>query len=102
MDLMSTAQLLGNLGEFLGAIVVLISLIYLAVQVRRNTQQLESNEQALLRTESTAQHQQWSGWRKMQINDPQLIAVWLKGLKDFEGGHSRHGPVRGYLQNCYE
>ena len=85
MDLMSTAQLLGNLGEFLGAIVVLISLIYLAVQVRRNTQQLEGNEQALLRAESTAQHQQWSGWRKMQINDPQLIAVWLKGLKNFEG-----------------
>ena len=85
MDLMSITQLLGNLGEFLSAIVVFFSLIYLVVQVRRNTQQLESNEQALLRAESTAQHQQYSGWRKMQINDPQLIAVWLKGIEDFEG-----------------
>jgi hypothetical protein len=36
MDLMSTVQLLGNLEEFLGAIVVVITLLYLAVQVRQD------------------------------------------------------------------
>ena len=37
MDLMNTAQLLGNLGEFVGAIAVVVTLGYLAVQVRQNT-----------------------------------------------------------------
>jgi hypothetical protein len=34
MDLTSTAQLLGNLGEFVGAIAVVATLVYLAIQVR--------------------------------------------------------------------
>lgn len=37
MDLMSTAQLLGNLGEFVGAIAVVITLLYLVRQVHQST-----------------------------------------------------------------
>lgn len=35
MDLMATAQLLGNFGEFFGAIAVVATLIYLAAQVKQ-------------------------------------------------------------------
>jgi hypothetical protein len=49
MTLIETTQLLGNLGEFVGAIAVVVTLVYLAVQVRHsraateaNTKQLES------------------------------------------------------------
>ena len=42
MDLMSTAQLLGNFGEFFGAIAVVVTLIYLAGQLRQNTKALRS------------------------------------------------------------
>ena len=35
MDLMETAQLLGNFGEFLSAIAVLVTLVYLALQVKQ-------------------------------------------------------------------
>lgn len=38
MDLMTMAELLGNLGEFLAALAVLVTLIYLAIQTRLNTQ----------------------------------------------------------------
>jgi len=37
MELMSTAQLLGNFGEFVGAVAVVATLGYLAVQIRNNT-----------------------------------------------------------------
>ena len=37
MDLMDTAQLLGNFGEFVAAIGVVATLAYLAVQIRQNT-----------------------------------------------------------------
>ena len=47
MDLMSTAQLLGNLGEFLGAIAVVVTLFYLAVQVRHGKEATEANTHSL-------------------------------------------------------
>jgi hypothetical protein len=37
MDFMSAAQLLGNIGEFVGAILLFVSLIYIGVQIRQNT-----------------------------------------------------------------
>lgn len=48
MDLMSTAQLLGNFGEFVGSIGVLATLIYLAFQIRQNSASLRvSVEQSI-------------------------------------------------------
>jgi hypothetical protein len=44
-----TLETLGNVGEFLGAVAVLISLIYLARQIRQNTRMVRS-----------AAHQAWS------------------------------------------
>jgi hypothetical protein len=37
---MDSAQLLGNLGEFIGSIVIIATLIYLAMQVRQNSEHL--------------------------------------------------------------
>ena len=37
MNLMDTAQLLGNFGEFFGAIAVVATLAYLAVQIKQST-----------------------------------------------------------------
>lgn len=39
MDLMQTAQLLGNFGEFVGAVAVVATLGYLAVQIRNSNRQ---------------------------------------------------------------
>ncbi len=41
-----TLQNLGNLGEFIGAIAVVISLVYLAAQIRQNTRALHSSSYA--------------------------------------------------------
>ena len=37
MSTLEFSQLLGNYGEFIGAIAIVITLIYLAVQLRQNT-----------------------------------------------------------------
>lgn len=47
MDLMSTAQLLGNFGEFIGAIAVVVTLIYLTLQVRQGKKSLDANTKSL-------------------------------------------------------
>ena len=41
-----TLQDLGSLGEFIGAIAVVISLVYLAAQIRQNTRALHSSSYA--------------------------------------------------------
>ena len=41
MTLMETAQLLGNFGEFVGAIAVVATLVYLIVQVRHSVKNME-------------------------------------------------------------
>ncbi len=43
MTLMETSQLLGNLGEFVGAIAVVATLLYLATQVRNSTIQARAS-----------------------------------------------------------
>ena len=47
MTLMETAQLLGNFGEFVGAIAVVGTLVYLAVQVGQSKEALDANTRAL-------------------------------------------------------
>ena len=42
MTLMDTVQLLGSLGDFVGAILIAVTLIYLSVQVRQNTRALNT------------------------------------------------------------
>ena len=43
MDFVDTTQVLGNLGEFFGAIAVFATLAYLAVQIRQNTKAMRGS-----------------------------------------------------------
>jgi hypothetical protein len=54
MDLMSTSQLLGNIGEFLGSIAVFATLIYLSIQVKHSKQATEANTNIAERNHSLA------------------------------------------------
>jgi len=64
MDHQAFAQLLGNYGEFFGAIAVVVTLIYLAGQLRQNTRALRSasyehwNEVSSSFTDFLARHAQ--------------------------------------------
>ena len=54
MDLMDTAQLLGNIGEFVGAIAVVATLFYLAIQVRQSKAATEANTASLRENQKIA------------------------------------------------
>ena len=52
MDHHAFAQLLGNYGEFVGAIAVVVTLAYLAVQIRQNTASMnESRRMAITQSQ---------------------------------------------------
>jgi len=54
MILMETTQLLGNLGEFFGAIAVVATLFYLAVQVRHTKEATNANTKTLEESQKIA------------------------------------------------
>jgi hypothetical protein len=48
MDHHAFAQLLGNYGEFVGAVAVLVTLAYLAAQIRQNTKSMDETRELAL------------------------------------------------------
>jgi hypothetical protein len=71
MTLLETTQLLGNLGEFFGAIAVVVTLIFLTLQVRQNTRQIR-------RAEMNAASTQFSVPRMAIVNDRNLAELMTK------------------------
>ena len=81
MDLINTAQLLGNFGEFFGAIAVVVTLGYLAVQVRQNTQSMDRNT----RTErAKAVYDHLNNYVHLNSQTMEHAELFLKGLKNEE------------------
>jgi hypothetical protein len=66
---------LGNIGELLGGIVVVVSLFYLALQVRHNTQSLHAESYA--RT-----LERISGVQSKLAGDPTLASIFRRGAAD--------------------
>jgi len=74
MDHQIFAQLLGNYGEFVGAVGVVITLGYLAVQIKQNRIQTQSQiEQSL--------YEQWQTPAKIMADSPQLADLFCRGQK---------------------
>jgi hypothetical protein len=75
MDHLIIAQLLGNYGEFIGAIAVVVTLVYLAAQIRENTKATQADSQYAV------------GQMTLNLclaisNDGEFANIWRRGLKD--------------------
>ena len=72
MDLVSTAQLLGNFGDFVGAIAVVATLIYLSVQLKQTASSIKSS----VATIGTGTYPQvW----QLPIDKPELADMLQRG-----------------------
>ena len=74
---METAQLLGNIGEFVGSIAVLVTLIYLTVQIRHSTAAVNNQ----VEQESSAW---WYEFNQVMTLNPEILEIFQQGLKDIE------------------
>jgi len=73
MDHQTIAQMLGNYGEFFGAIAVIVTLVYLTLQVRQNTSAIRQqgyNDLLGRRNE----------WFQASVQDRELANLLAKGL----------------------
>lgn len=80
-----TLQDLSSIGEIVGAIAVVISLVYLAIQVRLNTREIRENSEInrLMLQENFVSGQQQALLSMAQ--DPELYRVWREGTQNPEG-----------------
>jgi hypothetical protein len=72
-----TLEDLGNIGEFLGAIGVIASLVYLAIQIRQNTKSVRSATYQSSTRDIVQLSDQMS-------QDPELTRIWFEGLRGFD------------------
>jgi hypothetical protein len=73
---------LGNLGEFLAAIAVIITLIYLAFQIRQNTRQISQNTQSLRLAAGHAFKRDTQDLRVALVHDAEAARILRTGLGD--------------------
>jgi hypothetical protein len=70
-------QDLGALGELLAAIATIITLLYLAQQIRQNSKNLQE-------ASSAAMNQGWSSINARISSDPQFASIFLRGRLNLE------------------
>ena len=73
---------LGNIGEFVGAIAVVVSLIYIALQVRQNSRQISQNTNSVLGSVELDTTRLHSDWLLSVARSPELGRVWHLGISD--------------------
>ena len=73
---------LGNIGEFVAAIAVVVSLVYLAFQIRQGSRQIVQNTNSVLGSvelETTRLH---SDWLLSVAQSPELGRIWRLGISE--------------------
>jgi hypothetical protein len=90
---------LGNIGEFVAAVAVVVSLIYLAVQIRQNTR---SVRMASHHSISTTMHE----LSKTMVYEPAVADLWRRGSHDLDSlsndERMRFETIAAWLFRMYE
>lgn len=84
MSIIELTQILGGLGAFVGAVAMVASLIYLALQVRGNSRLIRENTKA---QQMAAEISSNDGNRELDlaiIKDPELLRLLLQGMRGGE------------------
>jgi hypothetical protein len=84
MDHQAFAQLLGNYGEFVGAIAVVVTLGYLATQVKQNTRSQDENRRAVIAESERGWFSSWHEILRSSLGSKESVAIMRKGLNHYE------------------
>ena len=76
-------EALGAISETLAAIGVIVSLLYLAKQIRISSHQTEQNSNVVRGTAYQQFRQQVNAVQALRVSDPTLTEIWIKGSQDF-------------------
>jgi hypothetical protein len=74
------AQLLGNYGEFIGAIGVVATLLFVAIQVRHSAQSTDANSQELKATRLRYGADSISRFSELIVANGEVANIWRRGV----------------------
>jgi hypothetical protein len=77
-------EAISAISEMIGALAVVVSLVYLAFQIRQNTKQLEQSERTSIAASVTASATTYRENRQYIYTNPEVAEMYLKGLADPE------------------
>ena len=77
-------EAIGAIGEIVGAVAVVLSLIYLAAQIRQNTQQVEEQCRTQRQNSLLGARSSFTEWRSLVIQDPTIATIWRKANRGLE------------------
>jgi hypothetical protein len=69
-------ETLGNIGDFVGGIGVIVTLIYLAIQIRQNTQQLDHNSELVQASAELETARLLAEVHASAAASPELVRLW--------------------------
>ena len=75
-----TLQDLGAIGELIGGVAVVLSLAYVAYQVRQNSKQIEQNSRHLEASMYHADGEAFSRWWCLLAQDEEVAGLWHRGV----------------------
>ena len=75
---------LGNLGDFLGGIGVVVTLLYLAKQIRQNTRQLKLDADSAKTIAFEGTNSDISRWIQEIVSSRDVAELWVRGLNDID------------------
>ena len=79
-----TLEDLGNLGDFMAAVGVIVSLIYLALQIKQNTHQMRQNSKSLLMTNELAGSELGIQGFMALAQNTELADIYRRGTRDLD------------------
>ena len=95
-------EALGNIGEFIGAIGVVLSLVYLAFQVRDNSRFVRENSEYLRGVTEISSNEFNSSIRAHLFNHPELIDVLLRGHRSEDLDRLEQAQYNAYIASAFE
>ena len=79
-----TLEDLGNIGDLLGGIGVVVTLLYLALQIRQNTKQLKADSMAARTIAIESTTTDIGKWIGEIVENRDLAELWSRGLVDID------------------
>jgi len=77
-------EAVSTIAEVIGAVAVVASLIYLAIQIRQNTRQVEQQARGQRFVVLGTLADQWRGFRSNIVSNLEVAGIWRRGHEDPE------------------
>lgn len=76
-------EVISVITEVAGTVILVITLVYVLIQIRQNSSQLERSIQATRTANMQSVSENFNTWRQMVLADNHS-EIWIKGLNDYE------------------